>query len=59
MAKSGIVTGVVALILGVAIGVVGLLAASSSLAPSPEKATSLVNQKLDNDTKPPTVYGDK
>jgi hypothetical protein len=57
MAKSGVLTGVVAVVLGVVIGIVGLLAFSSVLNPSPEKAASQVNQK--DEQAPPPVYGHK
>jgi hypothetical protein len=54
MAKSGILTGVVAVVLGIVVGVVGLLAVTSNLAPSPSDANSIV--KVDS-TNPPPVYG--
>jgi hypothetical protein len=54
MAKSGILTGAVAVVLGIVIGVVGLLAVTSSLAPSVKDATSIVKT---NQTEQPPVYG--
>jgi hypothetical protein len=54
MAKSGILTGVVAVVLGIVIGVVGLLTVTSSLAPSAKDATSIVKT---NQQEQPPVYG--
>jgi hypothetical protein len=54
MAKSGILTGVVAVVLGIVIGVVGLLTVTSSLAPSAKDATSIVKT---NEQAQPPVYG--
>lgn len=54
MGKSGILTGVVAAVLGIVIGIVGLLAAASNLAPSAKDATTIVKT---NQTAQPPVYG--
>ena len=54
MAKSGVLTGVVAVVLGIVVGVVGLLALSSSLAPSAKDASNIVKT---NQQAPPPVYG--
>ena len=42
MARSGVLTGVIAVVLGIVVGMVGLLAAVSSLAPSAQDATKVV-----------------
>ena len=57
MAKSGVLTGVVALVLGIVIGVVGLFAAAGQLSPSAENAKTLVQNQ--EPAGPPPVYGGK
>ena len=57
MAKSGVLTGVVALVLGIVIGFVGLLVAAGELSPSAQDATRLVQNQ--EQTGPPPVYGSR
>ena len=57
MAKSGVLTGVVALVLGIVIGVVGLLAAAGQLSPSAQDATTLVQNQAP--AGPPPAYGSR
>ena len=57
MAKSGILTGVVAVVLGIVVGVIGLLAVTSSLAPSAKDATSIVKISEHDQQQAPPVYG--
>jgi hypothetical protein len=54
MARSGVLTGVIAVVLGIVVGVVGLLAAASSLAPSAQDATKIVKVVQ---TGAPPIYG--
>jgi hypothetical protein len=54
MARSGVLTGVVAVVIGIVVGVIGLLTAASSIAPSPTDATNIV--KVDQTGAPP-IYG--
>jgi hypothetical protein len=57
MGKSGVLTGVVALVLGVVVGIVGLLAFSAMLNPSAENAASQTT--VQDEKAAPPVYGHK